>query len=183
MKVKHLVKYLRRIILAVILGFMCLLLVPFIIPTSWLFTQERQSKGCEEFCRMLEVRLVIAKMELVDGESKIVVVPNRLRADKCVITKPYGGPSYAELTALGISPKAARVISHPIMTEGCGIFFLKDDKIICEGHTRYAYSAPKVLVCDIGAPIKLTVQFDPAYADEDWEIHPTAKIMLITKIE
>lgn len=180
---KHIVKYLRRTALAAILGFMCLLLVAFIVPTSWLFSQQRDSKNCEELCRMLEVRLVIAKMELVDGESRTVVVPNFLGADTCVITKAYTPPSYSELTELGISSKAARDISHPTMTEGCDLFFLKDDRIICEMHTRYAYSAPKVLACDTGAQIKLTVQFDPAYADGEREIHPAARTMLITKIE
>jgi hypothetical protein len=134
---------------------------------------------------MLEVKLVIAKMELVDGESKTVIVRNLVDADKCVVTKAYTPPSYAELTALGILPKAARVISHPTMTEGCDVFFLKDDKIICETHTGYAYSAAKVLVSDIGTQIRLTVQLDPAYADvdRDWEVHPVARIMLITNLE
>ncbi|MCK4885737.1 MAG: hypothetical protein KAS96_00050 [Planctomycetes bacterium] len=118
-----------------------------------------KSNDCEIFNNYFKEKLTSGLQDLLDGKSEIVVtVENKLKADIIVLCKSYSNISSEKLIQAGMSKKMAGKIDIPYLAEGAYFYLLKDNHIVCEGHTIKADLVANEIISIIDRKISITLK-------------------------
>jgi len=133
--------------------------VLFFIFTHKFMGKPLKSNKCEIFHNHFNKKLTSGLQSLLEGKSEIIVtVENNLEADIIVLCKSYTNISSDKLIQAGVSTKIAKKIDIPYLAEGAYFYLLKDDHIVCKGHTIKADLAANEIISKISREISITLK-------------------------